>query len=511
MNSERQPFSSLPIAAIFLWALLITAGFVFYAWLSTGATYAGLVADDAIYLLMAERFSLGTLQLPVHQYVNQVSHFPPLFPLLLAAAKIGSNDIGAAHWLQCALIGLASLAIGAYALSLSKHWAAATVSLALILISPATLLLSVELWSEFVFIALLYIGLCLLIKDKTSNLELILASLLLGLSAITRGFGILAIAALVLHITLKKPRRVLPAILFSLIPMALSALAGWGGNRSYYEIFRDRVTSFEKLVNVIGENAQAAWRAWIYLFDRTPDPISITFCVLVLLLAIPLLVKRLRNFDIDGLFCAAYLSLLMIWPFPAVMERLLYPVAPILIIYALISVSSSHTLLVRTRSLGEGKSRTTLPLAALAIVLIFLSVASSKSLIQRRLEPLPDAMHYLAPSRNWMSIQDRARARGRIDNAHGIITGLKRAATEIPTGDCVYSQRPQIVMLYTLRPSFPSPRDKSERSTRQCQYHLLINDGSLKLGLDAMWPDYEVLFTAKNAGMTNVILARYHN
>ena len=494
-----------------LWTLLTIAGFVFYAWLSTGATYAGLVADDAIYLLMAERFSLGDLQLPVHHYVHQISHFPPLFPLLLATLGFGGNEIASAHWLQCGLISLAGLAIGIYALMLSKRWAIASVSLTIFLASPATLLLSVELWSEFLFIVLLYTGLSLLAKDKVSNLELIFASLLLGLSAITRGFGLLAIAALLVHIAVRNPRRLLPASVFGLIPLALSSMAGWGGNRSYYEIFSGRVTSFEKLVQVLSENTQAAWLGWVRLFEHTPDAFSIAIGAIALLSAAPSLLKRLRTFEIDSLFCAAYLGLLLIWPFPAVIERLLYPIAPVLILYALLSLSYLGNALLHSVSLNRGGIVDSVPAAATGIVFLVMTLASSKTLIDHRLEPLPEPMNYLAASRNWMSIPDRTLARARIENAHGIISGLKRAAKEIPVGACVYSQRPQITMLYTLRPSFPSRANKSDDAVRRCQYHVLINDGSLQRGLDAMWPDYEVVFAEKSAGTTSVILARYHN
>ena len=460
---------------------------------------------------MAERLLLGDEQLPVHHYIDQVSHFPPLFPLLLAGAQIGSQDFVAAHWLQCSLIVLSGIACALYAWTLAKSWLITTLALTIFLVSPATLLLSVEIWSEFLFIVLVYIGLSLVGKDKASNLEFIFACLLIGLSAITRGFGLFAVAAVLIHTTVKNPRRLLPALLSGLLPLGLSSLAGWGGNRSYFEIFSARVTDIEALKSVLTENAQAIWRAWIYLFDRTPDFFSIAVCLLVVLFAALSFFRRLRTLEIDSLFCGAYLALLLIWPFPAVMERLLVPLAPLLIIYALIfllprGVKSPEQLPIQRVNKAAAYIAT-----GCGFILLFMAISTSAILLKHHLEPLPDPMRYLAASRNWMNITDRDVARHRIENAHSILSGLKRAATEIPVGDCVYSQRPQIAMLYTLRPSFPSTRRTSPQSAPRCRFHLLVNDGSMQRGLDAMWPNYQVVFAEKNAGTTSVILARYVN
>ena len=485
-------------------------GFAFYAWLTSGADYAGLVADDAVYLLMAERFSLGAAQLPVHQYINNVSHFPPLFPLLLAAANISSNDLLAAHWLQCAFIALSALAIGLYALSISKNWGLATFVLAIILASPATLLLSVEIWSEFLFIVLVYVAMAILHRQRTGSIVFIFACLLVGLAAITRGFGLLALAAVLIHTSVKHPRRLFSAMLFGALPLVLSSLAGWGGNRSYVDIFSDKVTDLNTLLSVISTNSFAAWRAWIYLFDRTPDVFSTTICIAVLLFAACGFCYRLRKLKIDSLFCGAYLAMLIIWPFPAVMERLLYPLAPVVLSYALVSIDNLCRNRLAGFTLPEKQNFASFPWPKIgAFILLLIALSSSWQLVKHYQEPIPATMDYLAASRNWMSIRNRESARNRIDNAHGILSGLKQIADVIPEGDCVYSQRPQIVMLYTKRPSFPAPSKKTADSQPRCRFHLLIKDSSLQSGLNAMWPNYTVVFPAKNTEVTDIILARY--
>ena len=130
------------------WSLLGLGIFVFYTWLTGAANYSGLVADDAIYLLMTERFNPNVENLLVHHYVTEVSHFPPLWPLLLSALDISSNNISKAHWVQNFVISLGVISIGLFSLRLKSGLGAASAIVVLSAASPATLLLSVEIWSR---------------------------------------------------------------------------------------------------------------------------------------------------------------------------------------------------------------------------------------------------------------------------------------------------------------------------------------------------------------------------
>ena len=193
------------------------------------------------------------------------------------------------------------------------------------------------------------------------------------------------------------------------------------------------------------------------------------------------------------------------------MERLLVPIAPLLIIYAFIFLFPQGVKSPVHLPVARVNKPATYFTAGCGFILLSMAISTSAILLKHHLEPLPEPMRYLAASRNWMNISDRSVASHRIESAHSILSGLRRAAAEIPVGDCVYSQRPQIAMLYTLRPSFPSTRRTSPQSSPRCRFHLLVNDGSMQRGLDNMWPNYQVVFAEKNAGTASVILARYVN
>ena len=478
---------------------------MFYTWLTGAANYSGLVADDAIYLLMTERFNPNVENLLVHHYVTEVSHFPPLWPLLLSALDISSNNISKAHWVQNFVISLGVISIGLFSLRLKSGLGAASAIVVLSAASPATLLLSVEIWSEFLFIFLIYLAFSLLIGENTRHLVFSFASLLIGLTVITRGFGIIALGALFLNSLAKYPRRIRGGILFSVMPLALSTIGGWGGNQSYFSIFAERVSSISALFSVIVENLNAIWRGWLQFFDRSPDILSIGVGVLVLVLAGITLWRRLQKFEVDSWFCLGYVALLLIWPFPAVMGRLIFPIIPLLLVYAVLTCSN----LPASFSSRTGPYFDKMAPLILCGVLAITILPNSYSLVRNYLEPLPQHLQYLAASRNWMEITDRNTARERLDSAHVIITGLHRAKGMIAESDCVYAQRPQIVMFYLKRPSYPAPTSKDRGSVPLCRYHVLINDGSLQSTLRAMWPNYEVVLTENNRDTPMLLLARY--
>ncbi|MGR8947947.1 MAG: hypothetical protein ACU84Q_07865 [Gammaproteobacteria bacterium] len=506
LNTVPTPRPSPSLTAI--GALLVSLGVLaFFAWLTTGANYAGLAADDAVYLLMSERFGSAVEHLPVHHYIASVNHFPPLLPLMLGALGLGADEISYAHWFQCLLISLSALSVAYFAYRLTRRLLPAFGIFVLFVGSPATLLLSVEIWSEFLFVALIYSGFILLDKSDSQKVAAYLASLLIGLSALTRGFGLLAVAALCFRTALSKPARLISVIFFSCLPLILSAIAGWSSSRSYYDIFAERVSNWNTFLVVVKENIPAMWRAWLFVFNRTPNLIVISLCAIVAILAAVTVVRRLRNYQVDSLFCVAYLGLLVIWPFPAVMERLLFPLVPLLLTYACVTVFKLKAQL----SGGLAANAVTVILLMGGVLLVGATLQNSSKLLTNFLEPLPLNIRYLAASRNWMSIDDRSAARGRIDIAHGIISGLREARELVPAADCIYSRRPQIVMLYTKRPSYPAPTAKSAGSRPRCRFHLLINDGSLESSFRAMWPEYEVVMTEQNNDKPALILVRYRN
>lgn len=472
-----------------------------YGWLTGGATYAGLVADDAVYLLMADYFSPFTRSDFVHHYLASVNHLPPLLPITFAYLGIGSEDMVLAHWFQSVCIGASTAVIGIYAQRLSNNRYIGLLAGFTFAISSATVLLSVEILSEFLFILLVYSAFATLARDKLGFKQLATASLLLGLAAITRGFGLIALAALCASSLYRYPKWLPLVVILGTSPLILCSLLGLDGAGSYIEIFSRRVNSFDTLLATIQTNVGALWNAWTLIFDRSQQVVTVLISGVLIALSFCCFIHRVKRAEIDSLYIAGYIALMLIWPFPTVMERLLFPLAPLLIIYALtIANSLGYKLLFfRWRYVAS----------VLALLLIAPMLQSTGKLIGNYIYPPEPPLHYLAASRNWMSIDNRELATARLAQADAIIKGLTKINELLPAQACIYSERPQITMFYTRRPSYPAPLNSDSRSAPKCRYHLLINDSSLQQSYAKLWPSYKIIFTHGLADKPIVLLASY--
>lgn len=101
--------------------------FVLYAWLATRNTRVGFLADDALYLLMAEMYSpyrdaLGAL----YEHVWQYSHLPPFYPWLLALAGAGPDQLQPARLANAGCMTLAWLVYHGWLRARGVPWATAT-------------------------------------------------------------------------------------------------------------------------------------------------------------------------------------------------------------------------------------------------------------------------------------------------------------------------------------------------------------------------------------------------
>jgi hypothetical protein len=158
-------------------------------WMTPGG--AGVSADSTIYiagaksLLSGQGFSLGG---------RPITHFPPLYPLLLAATGLVEADlVRAARLLNAVLFGT-----NAALVALAVYWAAgrslfvATYAASGFLLSAPILDLHAWAWSEPLFIALGLSSIVLLsMYAMTPTVPLFMASaLVLGLALATRYAGV---------------------------------------------------------------------------------------------------------------------------------------------------------------------------------------------------------------------------------------------------------------------------------------------------------------------------------
>ena len=72
--------------------MLVGISACWYVWIAIHNPQLGFVADDVVYLLMADWYSPWPLAFDAaHDHVRHYAQFPPLFPMLLAVAGGGTG------------------------------------------------------------------------------------------------------------------------------------------------------------------------------------------------------------------------------------------------------------------------------------------------------------------------------------------------------------------------------------------------------------------------------------
>ncbi|MEX2480908.1 MAG: hypothetical protein WD928_08605 [Gammaproteobacteria bacterium] len=480
-------------------ALLVLA-----AWYLPFAAHVGLtgfVADDALYLLMADAFGATEPDDMMLNYVLQVAHLPPLYPLVLALAGGGSATLQIAHFVQAVLVLIALLTHGWLAREVFISDRHGLLVLLILATLPATLLLSTELWSEFLYLALSGGALIAALAARRYPPWWLLVAVLTGLAAVTRGAGAVLIAALLVTLAVRARRYVLPCSLLAVLPLLAVAALGLGGSSDYVEIFSRGVGDPAGLRSVVAGNLDALWHGYLTLFDPQPGRITEIVGAATLFLALFGLMWRLGAHELDAYYVAGYGLLLLVWPYPDHAPRLVYAIAPLLIILAGVGSASLGALV----DWLLGSRPASLPLLALLV----LSCASSAPLAGRYLTRLPSDLDGYHATRYWLSAASPAAGTADLRVKRAMARLMENAGSVVSPRDCIYARNPQAVMFYARRVSWP-PATGDRRPTRpRCRFHLLLADDQVVTNYRALWPTYEVALQEEVAGGTAGVLVRY--
>ncbi len=175
-------------------------------WLTPRAV--GISPDSTIYLAGAQSLLAGT------GYALDgapITHFPPLFPLLLAVVGFFQHDlVQAARELNASLFGfnLAIIALLVYLAAGRRLWVS-MLAAAFVLTAEPLVELHAWAWSEPLFIALILTSLLLLVAYGRGPrlVYLIRSAILLGLAVTTRYIGLGLLPAGAIFVYLARPRR----------------------------------------------------------------------------------------------------------------------------------------------------------------------------------------------------------------------------------------------------------------------------------------------------------------
>ncbi|MCP5200958.1 MAG: hypothetical protein H6977_13165 [Gammaproteobacteria bacterium] len=496
------PLTAVRLAA---WSLALGALALLLLPYAGQVGFTGFMADDALYLLLADALKPAHAGDPLLVYVRQVAHLPPLYPALLALAGAGSDALARAHLVQGVLVVAALGVQAAYVRQVSGSDRLGLLTLAVLAVLPATLLFATELWSEFLYLVLAGLALAGAHHARVEPRAWYWAAGLAGLAATTRGLGLALVGALVVGVAARR-RRALPAVVaLAALPLLLARLAGQGDPGGYVDVFDARVANLLRILDVVMANLHAAGAGWAGLFEDHPGIPARVVGGLVAGLALVGAWPRLRRLEVDAVYAGLYLGLVAIWPFPDFMTRFLYPLAPLALLYLGCGVRRLATHLAPRQATRMG-----VPLASAGLAVLLVAVAGwSSPLLARYASPPPGELAAYRSTRYWTSPPEPARALADLAGKHAMTLFLRGLPAYVGPRQCVHARHPAAVMLHAHRLAFPAPTGETRPQRPPCRFHLVLADRAQTAAGEEPWPGARVVAASRVDGRLVARLLRY--
>jgi hypothetical protein len=308
-------------------------------------------ADDSVsYLIMGQVLSpWQSAPAPVADAFVREAFYPPLFPALLGV-------LGAAHRIALAHAVTALLLAGCLPLVyiLAGRWLGgkwpAVAATAVIATLPSLWINVKGILSEPLF-CLLLLAAFLLVESSDQNKKRYGIAVLLMALALTRTVGLVVAAGYALW-AITRPGQRLTGRVTSALP-ALAAVAAYGlwmllrpagTSDDYLRIVAERSRS---MLSVDGDwtafalgvlrqtrSMAEAWAGSFILFWEEGRSMRLLLAGATGALALAGLAMRFVAGKADAWMTAAYLATFLLWPFYDQMTRFLFPVLPVLVLYA---------------------------------------------------------------------------------------------------------------------------------------------------------------------------------
>jgi hypothetical protein len=449
---------ALPDLAAWALAAVFAAALAQFAWQPALASFA----DDSVsYLVMAQVFSPFQAASPaVAGAFAREAFYPPLFPLLLAFT-------GAAHNLAWAHAVTALLLAAALPLVylLGVRWLGgrgqALAALACIALLPAMWVHSKGILSETLFCLLLVAIFVCLEQEKKSPW---LLGLLMAALALTRTAALPLLAVYALWAFAQ--RGDLKARLSAAAP-ALIAVAVYGcwvllrpaqTEDDYARLIAEKSQGFfsgpqgfwAALAASLARQANAIVEGWagsLMIFWIEGRPLRFALASVAGLLALGGIALRLARNKPDAWLAAAYLATLLAWPFYEQMERFLFPLLPLLVLYAFFAAGEGLQALQRKPPVAH---------ALLAALLLTLEVPAMVFIYQRAQAPGP-----VTWITDWYRTPDIARARQRAQTHLSLLEDMRAIGALTKPEERVMWVAPSYVALLAGRPAVFAPDARS--------------------------------------------------
>ena len=341
--TERRPFSWGAVAGPLALALVAFPAFAWFAWHDGLAT----VGDDSVSYLVQARVYAGTAGAAVREWLGNAAHFPPLFPLLLAASG-AADDFLRAHLVVAACAAAALAAVHVFVRGVAGGRAAALV-VALFLATPTAWLGELGILSEPLYLLLSFAALAWHARSvpagAASTASRLVFGVLLAAAFLSRSAAAALVAAYVAWALLRawKREEAPGSLAVALVPLAL-ATAAWLALRpplqgeNYGQVLRNAWGLLMAAPALFAsKSAEYLGNAWIGSFTAESHVSGATRAALLAaaLLALAGAVRAARLNRLDGWYALAYAAMLAFWLFPEeTARRLMYPVVPLALLHA---------------------------------------------------------------------------------------------------------------------------------------------------------------------------------
>jgi hypothetical protein len=334
---------------------VVAAVVALVAWWAGGPYVVGVFHDDGVYALLAKAIATGRgfhyIGLPG---APAATHYPPLYPLLLAAvwrvAPSFPENLGAMLGLNALLVGIAAFGLARFADARMGWRSERAAGLALVATAASpVLMLSGALLSEPLFLAALWPVLIVAERavEKPDRRTVVAAGAAIGVLMLVRMHAAaLAVALVLLLLARRRPHHALAAAAATAVtvlpwqlwtmaatPVVAAPLQGSYGSYAGWFVsgLRDGGSAFA-LATVRANLTES----WLLLQDRVlPGTIAPLRVPAVLLLASLMLIGGLaawRRAPTTVLFLSLYLAIVLVWPY--VPWRFVWAVWPLLVLLA---------------------------------------------------------------------------------------------------------------------------------------------------------------------------------
>jgi hypothetical protein len=455
------------------WALLV----LYAVWLLpfSVSPVPGWLPDASLYLLMSEVLSPWPREpSAAAAWAMEGSAFPPLFPILIGLFGPADASVGRAVAALALLAALGAL----HAWLVARGWSARErlIGIALFALLPGTLMQGLEGMSEPLYLFASLGALAAAARASSEARDRSLAAMWIGAALLTRSIGMTLALAFAVSLRLERAPRPLRALGIALLPIGLwwaaKLFLGFGG--SYGEPLRSKLASLHPDLAVaaplaIAAQLRALVTAWsgLFVLDVDPSLVHHLLAAGIAALALAGLVLRLGARAFDGVYVALYLGLVSVWPFPGHATRFLWPVLPILLVYAA----------EVARSLARRLGRDSLGPAALALMIAVLALPSLPRFAQRFWDSRQVEYAAFTHTPRWY-LADPAGAASDARGRRQLARAMREVAHFAPPDACVQAVSPETLMWWSRRasrtPLLPGVSDAEfEDLERSCPWYFL--------------------------------------